>query len=88
MLGFGSLAFALDGYFIGLTAGRILSVAMLVAVGVGFVPLAAIAASREDPHLLWLAMAVFMLARVITLGAMVPRTLNEAQKEGGPIPAP
>lgn len=74
VLFFGSIAYVLDGYFIGLAAGRTLSVAMVLAAGIGFVPLAIWAARAEDPHRLWLALSVFMVARVISLGVVTRRT--------------
>jgi len=74
VLGFGAVAYVLDGYFIGLAAGRTLSVAMVLAAGIGFVPLAWWAAQGEDPQRLWLALSVFMVARVVSLGVVVPRT--------------
>jgi MATE family multidrug resistance protein len=65
---FGALAFMYDGLFLGLTEGRRLRNAMLVSTFVVFVPLAAAAYYRESNGLLWLAMALFMVARTVTLG--------------------
>lgn len=78
VLGVGSAAYALDGWFIGLTAGATLRRAMAVSALLGFVPLAIWAWSQADPSWLWAALAVFMVARVLTLGAAVPRTLSGA----------
>jgi MATE family multidrug resistance protein len=78
VLGLGSLAYALDGYFIGLVRGRILSRAMLAAALVGFAPVAWLAWRAQDIHLLWLSLALFMLARVISLAVFVPGTLRES----------
>jgi multidrug resistance protein, MATE family len=78
VLGVGSMAYALDGYFIGLTAGRTLRRAMAVSAVLGFVPLATWAWHLGDPTWLWAALAVFMVARVITLGIAVPGTLRDA----------
>ncbi len=82
VLGVGSAAYALDGYFIGLSAGRTLRRAMTASALVGFVPLATWAWSRGDPTLLWAALAVFMVARVLTLGASVPSTLSDDSEAG------
>ncbi|EDM81279.1 putative membrane protein (DNA-damage-inducible protein) [Plesiocystis pacifica SIR-1] len=74
----GSLAYVLDGYFIGLAAGRTLSRAMLLSFGVGFLPLAL--ASRYaggGPSMLWFALIAFMAARGLTLAAAVPGTLRQ-----------
>ena len=76
VLGVGAIAYALDGYFIGLTAGRTLRRTMIASAAVGFVPLATWAWLRGDPTLLWGAMALFMLTRVLTLGAAVPGTFS------------
>ena len=80
VLGVGSAAYALDGFFIGLTAGTTLRRAMAASALLGFVPLATWAWSAGDPGLLWAAMAVFMVARVITLGAAVPGALKAAAR--------
>lgn len=79
VLGSGAIAYMLDGYFLGLTAGRTLRNASVLAAAVGFLPLAAIAQSRHNPHLLWLALAGFMAARAITLGWRVPKTLGKRE---------
>jgi MATE family multidrug resistance protein len=76
VLGFGSIAFILDGYFIGLAEGSTLRSAALTATLVGFAPMAITAWLFHSCHLLWLAMSVFMVARVVTLAVQVPRTLR------------
>ncbi|XGV98598.1 MAG: guanitoxin biosynthesis MATE family efflux transporter GntT [Leptolyngbya sp. BL-A-14] len=67
VLGFGSIAYMLDGYFLGLTEGRVLRQAMLQAVLLGFVPIAIIAWYRHSNHWLWLALTVFMVIRALAL---------------------
>jgi MATE family multidrug resistance protein len=74
VLGFGSIAFILDGYFLGLAEGATMRNASLIATLVGFAPIAIIAWQLQSSHLLWLAMSLFMAARVLTLGLQVPRT--------------
>ncbi len=76
VLGLGGIAFTLDGYFLGLTAGRTLRNATLVAALIGFLPLALIASKLESPHLLWLALTTLMGTRAITLIRQVPSTLK------------
>lgn len=68
VIGFGSIAYMLDGYFLGLTAGSILRKSTLIAALVGFTPLAILAWQSQNNHLLWLALTAFMLARSTTLG--------------------
>jgi MATE family multidrug resistance protein len=83
VLGFGSLAYMLDGYFVGLTQGRILRTSSLLATLLGFVPMALIAWFLQNSHLLWFSISLFMAARVATLGIRVPATLIrvESRKE-------
>lgn len=76
VLGFGSIAYMLDGYFLGLTSGRVLRNAAILALLIGFAPMAAIAFYTRSNHLLWLSLALFMGARVVTLGTQVSRTLQ------------
>ncbi|NJK55983.1 MAG: MATE family efflux transporter [Pleurocapsa sp. SU_5_0] len=68
VLGFGSIAYMLDGYFLGLTAGKILRQSTLIAAFIGFAPMAIAAWYWQMNHLLWLALALFMATRSITLG--------------------
>lgn len=76
VLGFGSLAFMLDGYFLGLAEGAILRNTALVATFAGFVPIALIAWQLQSCYLLWLALSLFMVVRVTLLGLQVPKTLK------------
>jgi MATE family multidrug resistance protein len=71
-LGFGSIAYMLDGYFLGLTQGRLLRNSSLIASLGGFAPIAAVAFVMQNSHLLWLALVIFMLTRGITLGKNLP----------------
>ncbi|MBD2494072.1 MATE family efflux transporter [Nostoc sp. FACHB-280] len=77
VLGFGSIAYALDGYFLGLTQGHILRQAMLTATAIGFIPLAITAWYFRNSHLLWLSMSLFMAARTITLARHLPTTFSQ-----------
>ncbi|MBD2462603.1 MATE family efflux transporter [Oscillatoria sp. FACHB-1407] len=74
ILGFGSIAYMLDGYFLGLTEGRILKTSTLMATFIGFAPLAAIAWWFNSVQLLWLALAAFMATRALTLSLQVAKT--------------
>lgn len=64
---FGSAAYIYDGLFLGLTAGRPLRNAMVISTLCVFLPLSLAAIRLGSSHLLWLALAVFMLARGLTL---------------------
>ncbi len=76
VLGFGAIAFTLDGYFLGLTASRTLRNATLIAAFLGFLPLALVANYLQSPHLLWLALSGLMATRVVTLARKVAPTLT------------
>jgi MATE family multidrug resistance protein len=81
LLMFSSVAYLLDGYFLGLAAGPTLRRAMLRSLLMGFLPLALYARYGEGgPAWLWAAMLIFMVARVITLGVQVPKTLKTLDK--------
>jgi len=67
----GASAYILDGYFLGLAAGRTLKRAMVASVLGVFAPLVTLAVVLEDPHLLWFALAAFTLARTLLLGRQV-----------------
>lgn len=68
VLSFGSIAYMLDGYFIGLTQGQVLRQAMLQAVLLGFAPIALIAWYWQSNHWLWFALSLFMFMRMLSLG--------------------
>ena len=67
ILSFGAIAYMLDGYFLGLTAGKILRQSTIIATFIGFIPLATIAWHQQANNLLWLALTLFMATRSITL---------------------
>jgi MATE family multidrug resistance protein len=75
-LGFGAIAFLLDGYFLGLTAGQLLRNSTVFATTLGFLPIGLMAHRLEVSHLLWLALCSFMAMRAITLMWQVPPTLQ------------
>lgn len=77
VLSFGSIAYMLDGYFIGLTAGKILRQSVVVAAVLGFAPVAIAAWYWQNTHLLWLALTLFMTTRALMLGKQVPGSLRE-----------
>ncbi|MFE4106393.1 guanitoxin biosynthesis MATE family efflux transporter GntT [Almyronema epifaneia] len=76
VLGFGAIAFMLDGYFLGLTAGAALRNSTLLASTIGFLPLAWLALQLKNVQLLWLALTCFMAMRAITLSWGVSATLS------------
>jgi len=76
----GAIAFTLDGYFLGLTAGKVLRDSTLIAVLIGFLPLALLANQQQSAHLLWLALSGLMAMRAITLTIQIPATLSAKDK--------
>lgn len=80
VLGFGAIAFTLDGYFLGLTNGHALRTSTLTAAAVGFLPLALLANYTQNPHLLWAALVGLMIIRAVTLLQKVPATLKLRHK--------
>ncbi|MGK7949012.1 MAG: guanitoxin biosynthesis MATE family efflux transporter GntT [Xenococcaceae cyanobacterium] len=74
VLGFGSIAYMLDGYFLGLSEGKILRQSTIIAASLGFLPMAIAAWQYQSSHLLWLGLSLFMLGRSLTLGFKVPQT--------------
>jgi MATE family multidrug resistance protein len=81
VLGCASLAYMLDGYFLGLAQGSTLRKSALIATCLGFLPISLVAWQQHSIHLLWLAMALFMATRAVTLGLQVAETLRS------PIPS-
>ncbi len=67
-LSIGSFAYALDGFFLGLTRSRLLRNAMAASFVVGFLPLSVMATRHQNNTLLWLSLVAFMIARTISLG--------------------
>jgi len=76
VLSFGSVAYMLDGYFLGLIEGRTLRWATVTAALVGFAPISLVAWQLHSSQLLWLALSLFMAVRAVALGIQVPRTLR------------
>lgn len=77
VLGFGGMAYMLDGYFLGLTQGNLLRNSTLVAGLVGFLPFAILGWFLKSNHILWLALTMFMATRAITLGKAIPNIIVE-----------
>lgn len=72
-----AVAFMFEGYFIGLKAGETLRNAVLIAFGVGFLPLAAASWYLDSNHLLWLSLVMYMTTIAVVLGWQLPSTLGD-----------
>ena len=79
ILGFGSLAFMLDGYFLGLAEGKILRNTALLASIIGFLPIAITAWQWHSQQWLWLSLTCFMLLRVVLLVRYIPHSFVAPQ---------
>ena len=73
VLVFAAIAFMLEGYFIGLTEGQTIRNSALAAFGIGFAPTAFVAWYFHSNHVLWLALSLYMVISVITLGIQIQR---------------
>jgi MATE family multidrug resistance protein len=76
-----SIAFTLDGYFLGLAQGHTLRNVSLVALGVGFLPTDVAAVKFESNHILWLALFLFDAIKMVMLGVQVPKTFARDVEE-------
>ncbi len=75
---FGSIAYIYDGFFIGITEGRVLRNQMAISFLL-FLPIAWLAVRRGDNHLLWIAMVIFMVGRVVTMKVGERRVLGRME---------
>lgn len=81
----GSIAWMLEGYFLGLAQGHTLRNVSLVASTVGFAPAAFAAFSFHSNHILWLALCLFTTTRMVTLAVqhpLLPRTFGSDVADG------
>lgn len=69
----GAAAFVWDGIYIGATASIAMRNAMLVSVGLVYLPAYYILTPFWGNHGLWLAMLLFMVVRSVTLWAVAPK---------------
>jgi MATE family multidrug resistance protein len=74
---FGSAAYIYDGFFLGLTAGRVLRNSMLFSTVFVFAPVAWLAIDRGSNAVLWGAMMLWMMSRAGTLAWAARRVLAE-----------
>ncbi|MDJ1183262.1 guanitoxin biosynthesis MATE family efflux transporter GntT [Roseofilum casamattae] len=78
-----AIAFMMEGYFIGLKQGVTLRNSVLIAFFIGFLPLAIIAANTANPHLLWLALTLYMVVLATSLGIQLFQ--NERREVSEPL---
>lgn len=78
---FGSVAYVYDGFFLGLTKGRVLPNSMLFSTILIFGPVAWVAAARGVNDILWMAMTLWMVSRAATLGWAARLVMLEAERD-------
>lgn len=76
VLGCSSIGFMLEGYFLGLAEGHTLRNVSLIAITLGFVPTDFTALHFDSNHILWLALSLFLAARMVMLLSQIPRTFR------------
>ncbi len=69
----GAIAFMFEGYAVGLKEKAKLRNSALIALGLGFIPVAAIAWYFHNNHLLWLSLTSYMATLMVALGVQIPR---------------
>ncbi len=69
----GTFAYIYDGFFLGITEGRVLRNSMFASLFLGFVPVAILAHLQKSENLLWLAFLIFMVFRGATLAIQKQR---------------
>ncbi|WP_078124617.1 MATE family efflux transporter [Leptospira alexanderi] len=79
VLEIGAVAFILDGFFIGLTQGKILRNSMLVSATLFFFPIAYLGKIKQDNHLLWLSLVLLMIGRVLTLSVQIKKFFQSSK---------
>ncbi|MDV3352723.1 guanitoxin biosynthesis MATE family efflux transporter GntT [Leptothoe sp. LEGE 181152] len=67
LLSITSVAFMLEGYFIGLKEGAVLRDGALLGFGIGFIPLASLAVYWHNSYLLWTALTAYMTVLMLFL---------------------
>jgi len=77
---FGAVAFIYDGFFIGLTEGKVLRNQMLISTLVFYLPLALLGLWQRNNDILWAAMALFMVGRCLTMWFAERRVLAAMER--------
>lgn len=81
LLGFTSIAFILEAYFLGLTEGETVRNVSLISFIIGFVPTVFFACQLHNNHILWLALCLYLLTRIIGFAIQLPRTFRSDVKD-------
>jgi MATE family multidrug resistance protein len=76
ILGLISIAFVLEAYFLVLTEGEIVRNVSFISFVIGFVPTIFTAYYLHNNYILWLALCLFLAARIVSFGVQLPRTFK------------
>ncbi|EMO52751.1 MATE family efflux transporter [Leptospira noguchii] len=76
VLEIGAIAFILDGFFIGLTKGKILRNSMLISTAFFFLPIVYLGKIQKNNHLLWFSLVLLMTGRALTLSLQAKKILK------------
>ena len=76
VLCFGSIQFALGGYYLGLAEGCAIRNSAFISFFTAFLPIAIWSSSAHSNHALWLAMSAFPAVRAIVFWIIFPKTLD------------
>ncbi|AFY42791.1 guanitoxin biosynthesis MATE family efflux transporter GntT [Nostoc sp. PCC 7107] len=88
LLGLTAIAFMLEGYFIGLKEGATLRNAVLIAFGLGFLPVAITASYLHNNQILWMSLVAYMAVNLTVLAVQIPRTFGSQTLENQqPLPS-
>ena len=69
----GAIAFMFEGYTVGLKEGARLRNSALIALGLGFTPVAIMGWYFQSNHLLWLSLVFYMATLMVALGVQIPQ---------------
>ncbi|MEM7727326.1 MAG: guanitoxin biosynthesis MATE family efflux transporter GntT [Cyanobacteria bacterium P01_A01_bin.45] len=74
-----AIAFMFEGYTIGLKEGARLRNSALIAVCLGFAPVAGMAWYLQNNHLLWLSLVSYMATLMVSLGVQIPKMQSKLE---------
>jgi MATE family multidrug resistance protein len=81
VLVFSGVCFMEEGYYLGLAKVSIIKNMTIIAMIVGFIPLAVAAWKLHNNHLLWLSLSIFLMVRLIGLTWQLAMNFKEDQLE-------
>lgn len=83
LLSLTAVAFVLEGYFIGLKEGAILRNSALMALGIGYAPIAIAGWYFQSNHLLWTSLTIYMATLMFSLSLQILKNQQNYQSSLG-----